>query len=299
MQITIGFRLTLQCDAPTPLLLALSPNPDEEHRLTGPYRIHSAPELPMEDFIDEYGNRRTRLVAPEGATIFWSNAIAEDSGLPDEVDRNAVQHEVQDLPAEALRFLSSSRYCEIDMLCDEAWHLFGKTKPGWARVQAVCDYVHAHITFGYGHARSTKTALHALQERKGVCRDYAHLAVAFCRALNIPARYVAGYLGDIGVPRAPEPGDFCAWFEAYLGGRWYTFDARYNVPRIGRIVIARGRDAADAAMITSFGKTQLTSFEVWTEELRRPVRVADPDATVRMPAFALDNARAVNFIPAE
>jgi transglutaminase-like putative cysteine protease len=272
MQIRVGFRLTLQCEAPTPLLLALSPHPDEEHRLAGPYNLRTAPNVPQKSFIDEFGNRRIRLVAPKGAIAIWSEGIAEDSGLPDEVDWSKGECKVHELPDETMRFLASSRYCETDLLLDEAWRLFGTAQPGWARVQAICDYVHETVTFGYQHARATKTALATLHERNGVCRDFAHLAIAFCRAMNIPARYVCGYLGDIGVPPAGL-GDFCAWFEAYLDGRWYTFDARYNMPRIGRIVIARGRDAADVAMITSFGTNNLLSFEVWAEEILRPVAV--------------------------
>jgi transglutaminase-like putative cysteine protease len=174
---------------------------------------------------------------------------------------------VEDLPDEALVFLLGSRYCETDRLSEIAWSLFGKTPLGWSRVQAICDYVHQHIAFGYEHARATRTAWEAFCDRTGVCRDYAHLAVAFCRCMNIPARYCTGYLGDIGVPVSDEPMDFSAWFEAYVGGEWYTFDARNNIPRVGRVLIARGRDAADVAISTTFGPNTLSNFTVWTEEV--------------------------------
>ena len=195
--------------------------------------------------------------------------MVNDSGLPDEIAPSARQHLVQELPEETLVYLLGSRYCETDRLSDIAWSLFGTTPLGWARVQAICDFVHNHITFGYEHARATKTAWEAYNERKGVCRDYAHLAVSFCRCMNIPARYCTGYLGDIGVPPSADPMDFSAWFEAYLGGRWYTFDARNNIPRIGRVLIARGRDASDVAISSTFGPNTLASFKVWTDEVRQ------------------------------
>jgi transglutaminase-like putative cysteine protease len=190
-----------------------------------------------------------------------------DRGEPDPGDVSAVQHAVQDLPEDCLVFLLGSRYCETDKLSETAWSLFSQGPTGWGRVQAICDFVHRHITFGYEHARSTKTAWEAFVERKGVCRDYAHLAISFCRCMNIPARYCTGYLGDIGVPASDTPMDFAGWFEAYLGGRWYTFDARNNTPRIGRLLIARGRDAADVAISTTFGPNTLKSFKVWTDEV--------------------------------
>lgn len=277
MYIHVGFEITLQFDAATPLLLALSPHPDEAHRLIGSSPIRTLPEVPHESIIDEFGNRLTRLVAGSGQLTLWSECIAQDSGEADDVNWSARQHAVEELPAATLRFLIASRYCESDLLSEEAWRRFGHTEPGWARVQAICDFVHEHVTFGYGYANATKTAGDALREGRGVCRDFAHLAIAFCRAMNIPARYASGYLGDIGVPPA-GPGDFCAWFEAFLGGRWYTFDARYNTPRIGRIVMTRGRDAADVAMVTSFGTSRVTSFEVWADEVKG---ITSPTALLR------------------
>ena len=195
-------------------------------------------------------------------------SVIRDSGEPEPVVPAAIQHAVEDLPDEALVFLLGSRYCETDLLTETAWSLFAKTPPGWARVQAICDFVHDHIAFGYQHARASRTAAETYRERVGVCRDFAHLAVAFCRCMNIPARYCTGYLGDIGVPALPEPMDFSAWFEAYIGGKWYSFDARNNAPRIGRILMARGRDAADVAITTTFGPHQLVGFRVITEEIR-------------------------------
>jgi transglutaminase-like putative cysteine protease len=206
-------------------------------------------------------------VAPTGRTRLSADGIVNGTGEPDVVASDARQHAVDELPDEALLFLLGSRYCETDRLSEIAWSLFEKTPLGWGRVQAICDYVHQHIAFGYEHARASRTAWEAFCDRTGVCRDYAHLAVALCRCMNIPARYCTGYLGDIGVPASDAPMDFSAWFEAYLGGEWYTFDARNNIPRIGRVLIARGRDAADVAISTTFGPNTLSSFTVWTEEV--------------------------------
>ncbi len=206
-------------------------------------------------------------MTPAGQLTLWSDCIVEDDGQPDVVNWNARQNEIAELPPDTLLYLTASRYCETDELVPRAWELFGSTPAGWPRVQAICNYVHHHITFGYGFGRSNKTAQHALTERTGVCRDFAHLAIALCRAMNIPARYASGYLGDIGVPPAGA-GDFCAWFEVFLDDRWYTLDARYNVPRIGRVLMAHGRDAADAAMITAFGNYTLKTFRVWCEEVK-------------------------------
>jgi transglutaminase-like putative cysteine protease len=225
------------------------------------------PPLPVAAYRDGFGNWCTRIVAPAGRTRIRADAVLNDSGSPDPVVRDAHQLDVPDLPEETLVFLLGSRYCETDRLSDIAWNLFGSSAPGWARVQAICDYVHHHIAFGYHHARRTRSALEAFHDRTGVCRDYAHLAVAFCRCMNIPARYCTGYLGEIGVPPPHGPPDFAAWFEAYLGGRWHTFDARNNVPRIGRVLIARGRDASDVAISNSFGANTLVSFRVWTDEV--------------------------------
>ena len=225
------------------------------------------PPVPMTAYRDTFGNWCTRIVAPKGRTRISANAIVNDSGTPDIVVPHAQQIPVQDLPEEALLFLLGSRYCETDRLSETAWHLFGGTPTGWGRVQAICDYVHQHIAFGYQHARMTRSALEAFHDKTGVCRDYAHLAVAFCRCMNIPARYCTGYLGDIGMPLPHGKPDFAAWFEAYLGGQWYTFDARNNTPRIGQVLIARGRDACDVPISNTFGPNTLVSFKVWTDEV--------------------------------
>ena len=225
------------------------------------------PSVPIRAYRDLYGNWCSRIVAPKCTLHLSANAIVNDSGIPDEVDLSARQTAVQDLPDECLLFLLGSRYCETDRLSEIAWSLFHTAPQGWARVQTICDFVHNHIKFGYQFARPTKTAWEAFNEKNGVCRDYAHLAIAFCRCMNIPARYCTGYLGDIGVPAMPDPMDFAGWFEAYIGGRWHTFDARNNKPRIGRILIARGRDAADVAISTTFGLNTLQSFKVWTDEV--------------------------------
>jgi transglutaminase-like putative cysteine protease len=213
------------------------------------------------------------MVPPGDITLRLDGTIL-DSGKPDEVAPNAREVPVEMLPHYLLGFLLGSRYCETDRLGQVAWDLFGGVKPGWTRVQAVCDYVHNHLTFGYPHARPTRTALEAYQEKKGVCRDFAHLMIALCRCLNIPARYVNGYLGDIGVPKDPAPMDFSAWTEVFLDNRWYTFDARHNKPRIGRIVVARGRDATDVPLINTFGPHILTTFKVWADEQVPQLRAA-------------------------
>jgi transglutaminase-like putative cysteine protease len=230
-------------------------------------QMQTDPGLPMAGYRDSFGNWCTRLVLPRGETRLTANALISEPGAPDVVAAGAKQLPLEALPADTLLFLLGSRYCETDKLSAVAWKLFEHAPLGWGRVAAICDFVHEHITFGYEHARSTKSAWDVYQERAGVCRDYAHLAVALCRCMNIPARYCTGYLGDIGVPSSSAPMDFSGWFEAYLEDRWYTFDARHNVPRIGRILIARGRDAADVAISTAFGENALRSFKVWTNEV--------------------------------
>lgn len=196
-----------------------------------------------------------------------TDALVNDGGLPDVVAPEAVQTPVEHLPESTLVYLLGSRYCETDQLSDIAWQHFDAGPTGWARVQAICDFVHRHIEFGYPHARNTRTAWEAYQEGRGVCRDYAHLAIALCRCMNIPARYCTGYLGDMGTEPPYGPMDFAAWFEAWLGDRWYTFDARNNTPRIGRVLIARGRDACDVALSSTFGPNSLQRFKVWTDEV--------------------------------
>jgi transglutaminase-like putative cysteine protease len=231
------------------------------------------PIVPVTAYRDGFGNWCMRVVAPAGRVRLASSAIVRDSGEPDIVIASAGEHAVQDLPDDTLVFLLGSRYCETDRLLETAWRLFGHTPPGWTRVQAICDFVHNHITFGYEHARATKTAWEAFNEQRGVCRDYAHLAITFCRCMNIPTRYCTGYLGDMGTEPPYGVMDFAAWFEVYIGGDWFVFDARNNIPRIGRVLIARGRDAADVAIATTFGPNTLESFKVWTDEIGEEISV--------------------------
>lgn len=268
MQIRAGFEMIYDCPQPTPMIFTLNVHFTRVSDLVGQDNLMVDPPVPMAGYRDSFGNWCTRIVAPKGSTRVSANALLNDTGAADAIVPDAQQLPVQDLPEETLLFLLGSRYCETDRLSDTAWQLFGKTPMGWNRVQAICDYVHRHITFGYEHARMTRSAFEAYHDKTGVCRDYAHLAVAFCRCMNIPARYCTGYLGDIGMPPPYGEPDFAAWFEAYLGGRWYTFDARNNTPRIGRILIARGRDASDVAISNSFGPSILKSFKVWTDEVR-------------------------------
>ncbi len=267
MQIRVGYELVYRCPKPTPMILTLNVHYSRVSDLVKPDHLVLTPSTPISGYRDSFGNWCNRIVAPQGALRLYSDAIVNDSGAAEVVAPWLEQRPVQALPEETLLFLLGSRYCETDLLSETAWRLFEATPAGWGRVQAICDFVHHHIRFGYEHASATKTAFQVFQEGKGVCRDYAHLAIAFCRCMNIPARYCTGYLGDIGVPPPYAPMDFAGWFEAYLGDAWYTFDPRNNTPRIGRILIARGRDAADVALSTSFGPSTLESFRVWTDEV--------------------------------
>ncbi len=269
MLIRAGYEISVECGTETPLMALVSVHPSRAADLRTPAIITSNGGAPLNASLDEFGNLRTRTIAPAGVLTFSTRFVIYDSGEPDAVVPSAEEVPVAALPDEALGFLLGSRYCETDRLSDIAWSLFGNTPRGWARVQAIVDFVHHHLTFGYRFARSTRTAWEGYQERVGVCRDFAHLAIALCRCMNIPARYATGYLGDIGVPVSPAPMDFSAWFEVYLGGRWHTFDARHNVPRIGRILVARGRDAADCAITTTFGQSKLVRFDIVTEEVSR------------------------------
>jgi transglutaminase-like putative cysteine protease len=272
IQIRIGYELIYDCPQPTPMILTLNVHSSRSQDLLAPDGMTTDPYVPLSGYLDSFGNWCTRLVTPVGRFRVAGNGTIRDSGEPDEIAPCACQHSVPDLPEDTLVFLLGSRYCETDRLSQIAWDLFGQCPMGWPRVQAICDFVHRHLRFGYEHARSTKTAWEAFHEGTGVCRDFAQLAVAFCRCMNIPARYCTGYLGDIGVPPADAPMDFAGWFEAYLGGRWYTFDPRNHVPRIGRVLIARGRDAADVAISSTFGPCALTSFRVQTEQIESEPR---------------------------
>jgi transglutaminase-like putative cysteine protease len=253
MQIRLGYELRYTFPQPTPIILTLNVHHSRTNDLIEPDLLHTEPAVVSRAYHDGFGNWCTRLVAPAGKFRIWSQALIKDTGLPDVVVSNAQQVPVDALPDSTLVYLLGSRYCETDLLSELAWKTFEHAPAGWQRVQAICDFVHRHIEFGYQYASPSKTAFGAYSERRGVCRDYAHLAIALCRCMNIPARYCTGYLGDIGIPPVDAPMDFAGWFEAYLGSDWYTFDARNNVPRIGRVLIARGRDAADVALNTTFG----------------------------------------------
>ena len=267
MEIRAGYDIAFQCLQETPMVLLLNIEPARVPNLLSAHNIEFSPNIASRDYVDAFGNTCTRIVAPPGLLEIRNDFVIADSGLPDAVVPEARQLEVGELPDDVLVYLLGSRYCDTQKLSDLAWSLFGGTAPGWQRVQAICDYAHDRISFGYHHARNDRTAWEGHEERIGVCRDFAHLAVTLCRCMNIPARYCTGYLGDIGVPPDPAPMDFSAWFEVYLDGRWFTFDARHNHPRIGRIVMARGRDAADVAISTNFGAVQLVRFSVITEEV--------------------------------
>ena len=269
MLIKIGYEIALHLANPSPLVFLLRVHPSRESTLLEAEDLRIQPEFEVENYLDAFGNRLSRLQAPAGIIRLLNQAIIHDTGEPDAYAPNAEAKPVCEIPPDALSFLLPSRYCEVDSeLMDFAWKLFGAISPGWAKVQAICDFVHGHVRFDYQQARANRTARDTLQERVGVCRDFTHLAITLCRCINIPARYVTGYLGDIGVPPLPDPMDFSAWFEVYLGGRWYSFDARHNQRRIGRIVIGRGRDAADVPITIVFGSHRLEKFDVVTKELK-------------------------------
>ena len=270
VNIEIGFDIFLSMASPNAVVFMLNVNPDRKRDLISGDAVTVEPGLTLSEYVDVFGNHCGRVNVPAGmgSVRLRNTAVIRDTGLPDIVAWNAPQHEPQNLPAHTLQFLLPSRYCEVDSaLLNFAWNQFGSTPLGWARVQAICDFVHQHLRFDYSTARPNRSATDAFAERTGVCRDFAHLAITLCRCMNIPARYATGYLGDIGIPAVPYPMDFSAWFEAYLGDRWYTFDARHNTPRIGRVVIGRGRDAGDVPITMTFGSHTLMHFEVVTREL--------------------------------
>jgi transglutaminase-like putative cysteine protease len=267
LNIRLGYELIYQCLQPTPMILSLNIHYTRSGDLINADNMLTDPWVPLVLYRDGFGNWCTRLVAPAGRIRITAEAVINDRGLPDPIVPEAQQHTVDSLPEETLVYLLGSRYCDSENLSTIAWNMFGTTLGGWTRVQAICDFVHQHITFGYQFARATRTASEAFYEQRGVCRDYTHLAIALCRSLNIPARYCTGYISDIGLPPTQEPQDFAAWFEAYIGGAWYTFDARNNAPRFGRVLIARGRDAADVAISMTFGPNVLESFRVWVDEV--------------------------------
>lgn len=268
MKIRAGYEIIFDCPTPIPMLLMLNIHPSRHPDLLSEHRLITDPAIPIETYTDGFGNHCSRILAPPGRITMTADFLVQDSGEPDVIPYGAKQTPVEDLPADILVYLLGSRYCETDRLSDTAISLFGNTEPGWPRVQAICDFVYNRITFDYNSARHTKTAWDSFMEQRGVCRDFAHLAVTFCRCMNIPARYCTGYLGDIGVPLSDDPMDFSGWFDVYLDGRWYTCDARHNKPRIGRILMARGRDATDVAITTTFGSCYLVGFKVITDEVK-------------------------------
>ena len=268
MLIRIGYDIRFELAQDVAFLALLRVHDSRQADLCSPDLIVTDPFTPVEEYRDTFGNTCSRFLARAGTLSLRTDAVIQDSGLPDPVALDAPEITLTDLPQETLRFLISSRYCEVDLLSSIAFELFGNVQPGWPRVQAICAWVNTHVAFDYARTRATKTALDVYTERAGVCRDFQHLAITFCRALNIPARYAAGYLGDICITLPPAPMDFSAWFEVWLGDRWWAFDARHNIPRIGRVLMATGRDAADAAITTSFGPARLTGFTVVSDEIR-------------------------------
>ena len=267
MLIRLGYDIQFYLPSDVFFMGMVNVHPSRVHDLREPDHLTVEPAAAVTCDIDSFGNRCTKFLARQGAVRLYNSTLIEDSGDPDPINWSAREVPVENLPKETLPYLLGSRYCEVDLLSDTAAQMFGALPRGWGRVQAICDWVHNHVSFGYNFARSTRSALEVFHERVGVCRDFQHLAVTLCRCLNIPARYATGYLGDIGVPPAPCPMDFSAWFEVFLEDRWWTFDARHNTPRIGRVLMAVGRDAADVAITTSFGTSCLTKFEVVTEEV--------------------------------
>lgn len=267
MLLRLGCELAYDLPQPTPMIVILNVHHSRVAYLERPDILVTDPPLPIENYRDTFGNWCCRLVAPAGRVTLRTDGLIRDDGAPDPVAPGAFQHAVEDLPADTLLYLLGSRYCETDVLMEEAWRLFATAPEGWGRVQAICDFVNGHITFGYEHSRPTRTAAEAYHERVGVCRDFAHLAVTLCRCMNIPARYCTGYISDIGETPPYGPMDFAAWMEVYLGGRWHVFDPRNNARRIGRVLIAQGRDAADVPLTHTFGPNVLSGFTVWIDEV--------------------------------
>ena len=284
MLIRTGFDIAFETEQDVPMLALLNVRPERQGDLVTPEILNTEPQVPVAQFIDPFGNVTSRFIVPRGGIRLSSDFVISDPGTPDPRAPDAVQHKVQDLPYEVLPYLLSSRYCEVSLLADEAWAIAGSIEGGWAKVQALVDAAHERLQFDYMKASTDRTARSAFDERFGVCRDFAHLAITLCRAVNIPARYCTGYLGDIGIDPFDDPMDFSAWFEVYLGGRWYAFDARHNRPRIARIVMARGRDATDTALTTSFGSAVLKRFDVHTDEVAS-ADLSRPPADTALPQY--------------
>jgi len=266
LQVRVGCEFTYAAANPTPTVWQVRPSHDGTHHvMMESWETEST--LPTTSYVDAYGNTCDRVTLPRGDSVVRYDAVVEVPATSDERGVGAVWVPVEELPAEALVYLLPSRFCVPELFRGTAWELFGSFEPGWRQVQAVCDWVHEHIVFGYGASTATTTAMDVYRRRTGVCRDFAHLGVTLCRALNIPARYVCGYLPDIAVTPPETPMDFCAWLEVYLQGRWWTFDPKINTPRVGRVVIGRGRDAVDVAMVTAYGEVTLREMSVWADEI--------------------------------
>ncbi len=275
MRVRVGCEFVIESSAPTPTAGIVRARERDWHALLDERRTMS-PDIPVHTYVDQFGNQAWRWNAPQGIMRLRYDAIAEVPYMPDLDVGDLPGTLVSDLPDDVLIYTLPSRYCQSDLALNEAWQLFSSVPDGSARVQAICDWTHQNVEYGYGNSTATTSGYEAYQQRRGVCRDFAHIAVMFCRAMNIPARYVCGYLPDIDVPYNPTPMDFHAWFEAYLGGAWRTFDARHNTPRIGRVLIARGRDAVDTAILTSYGPSQLTGFSVWADQIDDTITLDHP-----------------------
>ena len=290
MQLRLGYTIELTLSKSMAVVAVLNVHPSRAKDLLEPDEVQIFPAVTRDSYLDSFGNRCVRFEAPAGTLRLHNSTLVEDSGEPDQIPLQAQQHPIDQLPTDVVQFLLASRYCEVDELSGLAWQLFGNTQEGWPRVQAILDWVHSQVTFGYNFARSTKTAVDVSVEKQGVCRDFQHLAITLCRAMHIPARYATGYLGDIRIPPVPCPMDFSAWFEVYLGGRWWTCDARHNVPRVGRVLMATGRDAADVAITTTFGQSWLKSFEVVSYEVGSDQGLANIGSMTSVPSDDLQSA---------
>lgn len=264
MEIDVGCHFEFDLPAKTHGVLLVEPHRSEQARVTTAL-LEFSDGVTAVPFVDAYDNRARRITAGPGRIDITFSAVVDVDDVPDPTFVSARTETLEQLPDATLQFLLPSRYCESDRLVDVAWAQFGAIEPGWAQVQAVSDWVHEQIEFDYARSSPSYSAASVLDGRVGVCRDFTHLGIGLCRALNLPARYVFGYLPDIGVPDPGSPMDFCAWMEVYLGDRWYTFDPRNNQRRVGRVVIGRGRDAADVAMVTTFGRADLVTMTVVAE----------------------------------
>ncbi len=265
MRVHLGCRILYESSFPTPMTLVLRPPQTYHHHLVEEQRRFS-PDVPVHEYLDGFGNLVWRLLAPVGPLEVFYDALADVPPTPDPVYADMPKTPVDALPDDVLVYTLPSRHCPSDLFINDAYALFGHIEGGWAQVQAVCDWLHDNIAYGAGSTAST-TGWDAYQQRGGVCRDFAHMGVSFCRALNFAARYVCGYLPDINVPVDPSPMDFHAWFEVYMEGAWRSFDARHNRPRTGRVLIARGRDAVDVALSTVYGDAQMHTLQVWADQV--------------------------------